>query len=138
MRARQELEMLGAPADIEAPGGRCELRFDLPLHSVSLLLFLPAGPAAADALAVTGLRAEHFSGLHETGEWLLRWDALPTRSLRTYIVLRAETPAGPFNPLPLPDLLCSAWLVTQPGAYAVLAADHWGRQGPQSQVLQVA
>lgn len=136
MRARQELELLEAPRGVEPQDGQLDLSFDLPLHAASLLLLLPE-PAQPQALEITGLRAEPFAGLYGDGEWLLRWNPLPTRALRTYQVLRADSPAGPFAPLAAPDLLCAAWLVTRPGAYQVRAVDHWGRPGPVSEMIFV-
>lgn len=135
MRARAELELLEEPRSVDIEAGRLVVTFALPLQAASLLVLLPE-PAALPDLVVSGLRAQVFDGLHGR-EWLLRWEALPTRGLRTYQISRADAPQEPFTPLAMPELLCAAWMVTQPGVYCVQAVDLWGRSGPQSDAIVI-
>ncbi len=131
MRAHQEPALVEEPGPAAIQDGRLELSFDLPLHGVSLLLLQPRPenlPAAA-----SGLRVERYAGLNDRPEFLLRWDPLPSRAIRTYEIQRADTPGGPYERLDLPDLLCSAGMVSAgPGYYRVAARDFWNRLGEPS------
>lgn len=136
MRRRQELQPLEEPRELHSEGGAIKLNFELPLHAVSLLILLPRPDQAPDA--VGGLRAFQTQGLGGVSESLLRWGPLPSRAIRSYDVLRAETPHGPFTRVDLPDLLCSAVILRgAAGFYRVAARDFWGRVGAPSEAIQV-
>lgn len=140
LRAHQEPALLAEPVDVIPTMGILEMSFDLPLPSVSLVLLLPR-PQDPPA-AVTGLRVDSFQGLHGP-EYLLRWDALPERSIRTYQVLRAASADGPYGPVENPDLVCSAYLyvpASQEGAIyiKVAATDYWGRAGIPSNFIVIS
>ena len=88
--------------------------------------------------AITGLRGERFAGLNDRPEYLLRWDPLPARTVRSYEVQRAESPNGVFERVNSPDLLCSAYMISaRPGYYRVAARDFWDRLGEASDIIQV-
>ncbi len=136
MRAEQEPALVEEPHPAAIHHGSLELSFDLPLHGVSLLLLQPRpenGPAP-----IRGLQAERYAGLHDRPEYLLRWDPLPSRAIRTYEVQRAEAPGGVFQRVNVPDLLCSAYMIgNRPGCYRVTARDFWGRLGEPSTPIQI-
>ncbi len=141
LRARQELEALAEPEPVRAEQGALTLEFDLPLHAVSLVL-LSARPAAAPAV-VSGVQLESYPGLTGQREVMVTWQGLESRVIRTYQVLRAATPSGPFERVNPADLLCSAYLdvfepTGQPVYYQVRAIDYWGRAGAASEVIALA
>ena len=137
MRSQQEPALIEEPGPATIQNGRLELSFDLPLHGVSLLLIQPRpenGPAP-----IRGLQAERYAGLNDQPEYLLRWDPLPSRAIRTYEIQRANTPGGPYERLNPPDLLGSAYMVSAgPGYYRVAARDFWDRLGEPSDPVQIA
>jgi L-iduronidase len=141
MRAVQELEALDAPREVALPGGTLSLTFDLPLHTVSLIL-LTAKPAEAPE-AVVGLTAEVYPGMFpETQEdVMLLWEPLDSRALHTYEVLHATAPEGPFERINTQDLLCGAFLHARPkgqaGHYRVRAVDYWGRPGMATEAMAI-
>ncbi len=133
MRREQELVLVEPPVELQADDGTLTLRLELPLPAVSLLL-LSARPTAAPA-AVPGVRLEHYRGLHGEAQTLVVWDDAGSPMIRTYEVLRADDPAGPFVRVNGPDLICTAFLdvrpaTAPPGFYRVRAVDYWGRVGP--------
>lgn len=138
IRQVQELALLEAPRQIEARDGKVSLEFLLPLPGVSLLL-LTAQPAEVPS-KVSGLRAERFQGLQGRENIMLIWQGLPCRNIRTYEVLHAASPAGPFARINHADLICTAYLhvleqLGTRGYYKVRAVDYWGRTGPESEVM---
>ena len=172
IRAAQELALLEEPRAMQARDGALEVEFDLPLPGVSLLLWsrTPQAPPAS----VTGLRAELYPGLYPTravpltagrndptptvlvpgahlfqlpgkcAQTLLIWRPLPARAIRTYQVLHAARPEGPFQRINDQDLICGAYLhvrapedAGKPAFYKVRAVDYWGRAGEESAVLGV-
>jgi L-iduronidase len=137
LRDEQEPALGGQPHPVFITSGSLELSFEQPLHGVSLLLLQPRpenGPAP-----VGGLRAERFAGLDNRTEYLLRWDPLPSRAIRTYEVQRADAPDGNYERVNTPELLCAAYMVSaRPGYYRVAARDFWDRLGEASQPIQVA
>jgi hypothetical protein len=137
MREVQELVQTRTLGDVTIRNGRCEISFDLPLHGVSLILLVPQPEKAARLPNVTGLQMDRFEGLNNAAEYLLHWKPLIQRSLATYEVLRSGTPDGPFIRSNPSNLICSAYLVTQPGYYKVRAKDVWGEVGQESEIIFV-
>ncbi len=138
MRTHQELETLSGPELIRTEDGSITLDFDLPLHAVSLVL-LSANPAAAPS-QVTGIRLEKYEGLTGQREVMVTWKGLDSRVIRTYEVLRAETPEGPYRRVNPADLLCSAFLdvaETSENFYRVRAIDYWDRIGADSETARL-
>lgn len=140
LRARQELETLGETERIQAEHGTLHLAFDLPLHAVSLVL-LSARPATAPD-AVSGVHLETYEGLTGQPEVMITWEGLPSRVIRSYEVLRAAAPAGPYQRVNPADLLCSAFLdvsenIGQQACYRVRAVDYWGRAGEPSAIASL-
>ena len=136
LRARQELETLAPPETVRVVQGECMLEFDLPLHSVSLVL-LSARPAAAPA-QVSAVHLEAYAGLTGLPEVMVTWQGLDSRVIHTYEVLRAGAPDGIYQRVNPADLLCSAFLDVSAQAgpsacYRVRAVDYWGRIGPESE-----
>ncbi len=139
MRLRQELETLEEVACVLADDGKFTLEFDLPLHSVSLVL-LSARPSAAPQ-KVTGVALQPYEGLTGQFELMVTWTGLESRVLRTYEVLCAPAADGPYQRVNPAGLLCSAYLHVSPKPetplfYAVRAVDYWGRTGPLSDPVQ--
>jgi L-iduronidase len=139
MRAQQELALLEPPREVRIDGGRLSLDFELPMPAVSLVL-LSTRPAAGPG-RVTGLRAERSPGLAENDEILLTWKGLPTRMIRTYEVLWADSPDAPPKRVNESDLLCTAFLhvwekTGSGGYYRVRATDCWGRSGEPSEAIR--
>ncbi|MGC9395883.1 MAG: GH39 family glycosyl hydrolase [Anaerolineae bacterium] len=138
MRAAQEIALLKEPREVSAEDGALTLAFDLPLPGVSLVL-LSARPVDPPG-KVTGLHAERYEGMTGEEEILLIWNALDSRTVRTYKVLHAPTPEGPFTRINEPDQLDAAFLHVAEsvyGCYRVRAVDYWGRVGTASEVLIV-
>jgi L-iduronidase len=140
LRDRQELALLEAPREVEAAGGTLTLRFALPLPGVSLIL-LTARPGGHPG-KVEGLRAERYEGLTGKEEVMLAWQDVGSRAIRTYEVLYAPSPDGPFERVNDADLLCTAFLhVREPtdheGYYGLRAVDYWGRRGEMSEIVVV-
>jgi L-iduronidase len=138
MRAAQEIALLEEPREVSAEDGALTLAFDLPLPGVSLVLF-SAKPADPPGKAM-GLRVERYEGMTGEEEILLIWNALDTRILRTYEVLRAPTPEGPFTRINGPDQLDAAFLHVADsvsGCYRVRAVDYWGQAGEASEIFTV-
>lgn len=134
MRIAQEPVLLPEPRQVRIRHGRLTTAFTLPLHAVNLVMLLPRPEKSPDP--VTGLRGEGFTGLSGFPEYLLRWDPLPSRAVRTYEVLYSPYPEGPFTRLPGPDLLCSASLVDgAPGYYRISTRDFWNQTGESSNIL---
>lgn len=130
MRAAQEIALVEEPREVSVEDGILTLTFDLPLPGVSLVLISakPADPPSK----VTGLRAERYEGMTGAEEILLIWNALESRAVRTYEVLQAPTPAGPFTRINKPDQLDATFLHIADdvsGCYRVRAVDYWGQRG---------
>ena len=139
MRAHQELPLLELPRRLQPDGGRLELDINLPLPSVSLLLFNwksdePPGTP-------TRLRAVRYRGLTERENILLTWRGPKSRVLRTFEVLFGPSHNGPFTRINDGDLIATAFLYPrapgQIGFYRVQAVDYWGRRGEPSALLEV-
>ncbi len=136
MRQAGEMILLGDPQEVEFKDGSFNFRFDLPLPGISLVL-LTAKPADAPKKIEKGW-VERYQGLHGVEEFV-RWQGLESRSLRTYEVLAAGSPQGPYQRINPTDLLCTGYLHTPDGpgpvVYRIRAVDYWGRPGPESEVL---
>jgi L-iduronidase len=138
LRDAQEVAHLEEPREIAAPGGALTLTFDLPLPGVSLLLL--AAKLANPPTKITGLRAERYEGMTDLEEILLLWDAQESRAVRTYEVLHAPSPEGPFTRINGPEQLDAAFLhvaESVSGCYRVRAVDYWGRKGEMSDCLVI-
>jgi L-iduronidase len=140
MRTVQELALLEPPTPAPIVNRSLTLDFDLPLPGVSLIL-LSAQPVNAPE-RVLEVRLAPYTGLHDEAQTMVVWRGLPSRALRTYEVLRADRPEGPFVRVNAPDLICTAFLdVREKGAprasYRVRAVDFWGRRGPESETASL-
>lgn len=136
MRLRQELELLDDPEEVYPENGSLELEFDLPLHSVSLLLFSADPQQPPERVEQVWL--ETYQGITDEQQVMVAWKGLPSRLLRTYEVLCAPQPQGPFTRVNEPDLVSTAFLhVSPPGPkfYRVRAVDYWGRAGEESETV---
>jgi len=136
LRAVQELPNT-APQDVTIEEGALTLSFDQPLPGVTLVL-LSARPETAPG-QVCGLRAERYPGMVGREEILLTWRCLDSRTVRTYEVLFAERPEGPYVRINAPDQLDTAFLHVReggPGCYRIRAVDYWGRSGEPSDSLR--
>lgn len=130
-----EPRRLGAPGDVQG-GGTLELDLDLPLPGMGLVLLVrdPGAPPAQ----VEGLAGEHWPGISDDEQIMLRWRHLPNRTLWTYEVERSD--GGSWCRIN-PDTRCAAWCdLRQPlaggAAYRVRAVDLWGRAGAWSAELR--
>jgi L-iduronidase len=137
MRDAQELALLAPLREVAIEDCSLALDFDLPLPGVSLIL-LSARPAEAPG-CVDDVRLARYTGLHGEAQTMVSWQGLPSRAIRTYEVLRAEQPDGPFVRVNAPDLICTAFLdiraANAPGGfYRVRGVDFWGRRGPASEM----
>ncbi len=137
MREHQELAALEEPREVIIENGMLLLEFDLPLPGVSLIL-LSAKPDRGPG-RVESLRAEGYEGLAGDGEVMLSWEGIDSRVIRTYEVLYADSPDGPFERVNRPELICTAFLHcresgTGRGYYKIRAIDYWGRSGEESDV----
>jgi L-iduronidase len=136
MREGQELALLAPPREVTI--GDCSLvvEFNLPLPGVSLFL-LSAKPADAPE-QVRNVCLARYVGLHGEAQMMVSWQGVSSRTIRTYEVLRADQPDGPFVRVNTPDLICTAFLDVREanapsGFYRVSAIDFWGRRGPESE-----
>lgn len=139
LRACQEPGYRHEPARAACPGGRWRATFEMPLHSVDLVLIqrVPARPPARPQ----GLAADAYAGTNADEQMLLRWDDLECRSLRTYEVLFSATEQGPFTRVNPADLLGTAFMHVRPviahGFYRVRGVDVTGRAGAESETLRI-
>jgi L-iduronidase len=136
MRANQELQMLAPPKDIIASGGAVTIDFDMPLPSVSLILLtVPPGDAPGK---IEKVWLETYEGLTGEEEILVVWKGLPQRTIKTYEVLCASSPEGPYTRVNPSDLFSTAFLHVAPAGkkyYRVRAVDFWGRISPESDIV---
>jgi hypothetical protein len=133
MRRHQEPALSEAPREVIARSGRLTYTFTQPMPGVSLLL-LHTKPADAPG-PVSEVRTETFQGMTGQRETMVMWDGLESRAIRTYEVLYAVTPDGPYERVNDVDLICTAYLHAHDGDaghYKVRAVDYWGRRGPLS------
>ncbi len=138
LRLHHEPTLIAEPREVEVPDGALELAVALPLPSVELVLLsrrpeTPPPPVEGlDALPCPGLRGEQ--------RFLLSWDSVPSRFVRTYEVLGSSSPKGPWKRLNAADTICTAWLDPRPTTgeryCRVQAVDYWGRKGGASEVLR--
>ena len=139
LRAHQELPLLEPPREVQIDEGHLKLDIDLPLPSVSLLL-LNQKPAERPG-APTRLRGVRYQGLTERENILLTWRGPGSRVLRTFEVLFATAPDGPFTRINDGDLIATAFLHArepgQSGFYRVQAVDYWGWRSEPSALLEV-
>ncbi|MFW5750429.1 MAG: GH39 family glycosyl hydrolase [Planctomycetota bacterium] len=137
IRAVQDIGVACEPETVRCANGSWRTTFDMPLHSLELLL-LTRDPGTAPA-AVGQPRLAHYHGLHQHQHVLVSWPGLPSRHLRSYEVAMAHSPDGPWQRLNAGDLLCTAHLHVRPATpqawYRVRAVDYWGRAGAWSPVV---
>jgi L-iduronidase len=139
MRRHAELALFEEPREVETADGIFELELDLPLPSASLVLLStePEEPPEAP----DGLRIERYPSLTEFENVLVSWRGSGSRTLRTYEVLYAESPDGPFERVNEADTICTVFLHPRgPGSdgyYRVGAVDYWGRRSKLSESVQV-
>jgi hypothetical protein len=137
LRQEMELALLDEPCDFA--GWRASLSFDLPLHSVSLLVFT-ADPGQAPP-KVQGLTARDYFGHSDDREIMLRWQDAGPRTVQTYEVLRAMEESGPYERVNPVDLVATGFLHVAPAVakawYKVRALDYWGRAGEASEPVLV-
>lgn len=141
MRREQELAYLEEPRLVQVTGGELAIAFDLPLPAVSLVVL--TGPSAEAPGPVQDVRLERYQGLGSGQEVMVTWQGLDSHALRTYEVLAAPAPGGPYRRVNRPDLLCTAFLhVRETGSsplfYKVRAVDYWGRAGAGSEAISLA
>lgn len=132
LRQEQEIATLGEPADIRGP--QYTLDFDLPLHSVSLIVI--SNDRGCPIAAPTNLRAHRDPGLIDGKEEItLRWDC-PARAVKTFEVLYATRPQDPFVRVNPVDIISTAFVHQKTagsgGVYQVRALDYWNRPSPAS------
>lgn len=143
VRRSQELATLEEPREVEIVDGTLSLDFELPLPGVSLIL-LSARPARSPG-KVENVRVERYEGLADREEVMISWDGVSSRVVRTYEVLYAGSPEGPFGRVNEPDLICTAFLHVRGKAdskrpaegYKIRAVDYWGRSGEPSKVVTI-
>lgn len=135
MRAVQEPQLIAAPAVINMNGLPFDLSFDLPLHGVSLLMI--SRKPDNQPSTVSGLRVEPYQGVDGQPEYLLRWNSLPDHTIQTYEVKRSDSNGWSFQRVNEQDLICSAYIVRQPGRYQVSARDYWGRVSEDSEIIEI-
>ncbi|MBD3319908.1 MAG: hypothetical protein GF350_02315 [Chitinivibrionales bacterium] len=128
LRERQELERLEDPVLISIAGGSLTKTVALPLNSVSLLMLCrkPEQPPSP----VTTVTVEEYTGVHDNPEYLVKWDGVDFKAIKTYEVLYAENENGPFRRINVPDIICTAFLHSGPstqGYYRVQPVDLWAR-----------
>ena len=132
LRERQEPPLLEPPREVKAKDGQVTVEFELPQPGVSLVLLTrrPEEPPGE----VTGLKGAWYPGLGGRTQIMLSWTGLDSRAVRSYEVLYAQGPEGPFRRISAPGLICSAFLHSpvppQDAAYKIRVVDYWGRTGP--------
>jgi hypothetical protein len=134
MRSNQAVTLLEVPQEFTDNGRALDLRFDLPLHGVSLVV-LSAKPKHAPG-QVTGLRVDTYEGIHGQPEFMLCWNPLKDRTVWNYQIQWAEKGEADFDCVQEADGLCAATIVRHPGRYQVVAKDYWGREGAVSELIQ--
>ncbi len=139
MRRNQELRAISGPREITIDHGICALDLNVTLPSVTLVLFTtdPGTPPEK----VTRLRATTYEGRHGHPEVLLTWAGDDSRALRTYEVLAAAGPGGPYRRVNAVDQLDTAFVHTIDPAcsvYSVRAVDFWDRSGDPSDPVHIA
>jgi len=137
MRENQELAFLEKPTKAALQNGELALSFDLPLPSASLVLLSSSSVRAPGK--VEEVRAERYDGLTGQKEVMVAWRDVSSRALRTYEVMYADSPDGPYRRVNEPDLICAAYLhvgdsADERGYYKVRAVDYWARCGEESDV----
>ncbi len=133
MRRNQELRAISKPREITIDQGICALDLTVTLPSVTLVL-LTADPGTPPE-KVTRLRATTYEGRNGHPEVLLTWAGDDSRALRTYEVLAAADPGGPYRRVNTVDQLDTAFVHTIDPAcsvYSVRAVDFWDRSGRPS------
>ncbi|SEO89828.1 L-iduronidase [Halogranum amylolyticum] len=140
LRKHHELPLVETPQQLVVEDGTVDLSFDLPLPGVSLVL-LTQKPTS-EPPTVNGLRTNAYRGLNSVGgQVMVSWEGVESRNIRTYEVLRSESPDGPFERVNYGDTLCSAFLDTTVPAgvedlyYSVRTVDYWGRKGERSDLI---
>ncbi len=132
-----ELPLIEEPRDFSS--NEAHLSFDLPLHSVSLLVFT-ADPGQAPP-KVEGVTAREYHGARDDREIMLRWRDAGPRTVRTYEVLLATEESGPYERVNPVDLVATGYLHVAPAVakawYKVRAVDFWGRTGEASESVLV-
>lgn len=139
MRRNQELRAISKPREITFDQGICALDLNITLPSVTLVL-LTADPGTPPE-KVTRLRATTYEGRNGHPEVLLTWAGDDSRALRTYEVLAAADPGGPYRRVNTVDQLDTAFVHTIDPAcsvYSVRAVDFWDRSGDPSDPVHIA
>ncbi|MBD3344163.1 MAG: hypothetical protein GF401_03770 [Chitinivibrionales bacterium] len=131
MRLHDELEYLEEPVQVDIGGGTFTKNIDLPYNTVSLLVVTqqPDSPPAA----VGNVNVKQYGGMYQTREFLVEWDEVPSKNIKTYEILYSATEDGQYSRVNEQDVVSAAYLHSGPatkGYYRVRAVDYWGQTGP--------
>lgn len=140
MRDHQELVRLNDVQEIRISDGKLDISFDLPLTGVNLIV-ISKKPEEAPA-KVNHVKAKKYKGLIGNPEWMISWRSFDAKFIKTYEVLFADRPDGPYKRVNKQDLVCTAYLHTwdisiDKGYFKIRAVDYWGRAGEESDIVEV-
>ncbi|MBD3321839.1 MAG: hypothetical protein GF350_12155 [Chitinivibrionales bacterium] len=131
MRLHDELEYLEEPVQVDISGGTFSTDLDMPYNTVSLLVLTqqPGSPPEA----VSNVSVTQYGGMYQTREFLVEWDEVSARNIRTYEILYSTAEDGQYTRVNENDIVEAAYLHSGPatkGHYRVRAVDYWGQAGP--------
>lgn len=138
LRRHQELGTMASTHEVTIDGGTLTTTFDQPLPGVTLVLLTKRPRTLPEQ--VQGLRYERYAGMTGKEEVLILWDDLGTRTLRTYEVLYAPAPDGPYTRINDEDQLDTGYLHVADsvaGFYRVRAKDYWNCTGAPSAFVEI-
>jgi L-iduronidase len=113
MRAIQETQLMVFPRIVNIQNSKTQLKFQLPMHSVSLLLLIPIPEPGLPK--ITAIQKRTFQGIHSE-EHLISWSTNQPNAICSYAVF-SQSEKGKLNLISPPGMMSTAFLVTQPGIY---------------------